>query len=324
MSKAADRGLALMGGIALLLPLLFVFSLVSPAPSLADMAPESALLVHVQPVSPGWEWCLSPPISVCQDVVRSTPQEGELEFLLCFMVGTLGSGDCLESLHTVLTWPSGWQLLEFEPSGEEPCGWIGSLAGTELDLWWWEPPPLGGWYSVVPVARLVMNVVGPGQLGFSGTSEVVLRSDCQGPTYVTHPVQVSAVAGLACGHGGRTCFFAGTYCVPVFHDPELVLHAPTGGVADSTTLFSFDLGVCYYEVYTNAPWCTAFIETDYPYSKLHVTADATGLPPATYETAIELYQPYFGVGRCLPVTFLVEGATATSGASWGRIKSLYR
>jgi hypothetical protein len=141
---------------------------------------------------------------------------------------------------------------------------------------------------------------------------------------VTYPWQVYGEAGIGCGHPGPTCVFRTLFCVPAFHDPELVLHAPTGGSADSTTLFSFDLYGCSFTVDTNAPWCTAFIETDNPYSKLHVTADAAALPPATYETAIELYQPYFGVGRCLPVEFIVEGATAMSTPSWGRIKSLYR
>lgn len=327
MNRAAI-GFGPAGGIARLLPLLLLSLVVAstlPEPSRADVAPESALLVHVQPVSPGHEWCLSPPVLTCGDIIRSTPLEGQLEFLVCFMAGMVGSGDCLQSLHTQVTWPGTWELVSFEPWwGDESCGWYGDLDGSALDLWWYEDRPVVGWYGVLPVARFVMNVNGPGRFDLYGAAEAVLRVGCTGATYVTHPWQKFAEAGITCGHPGHTCSFRTEFCVPVFHDPELVLHAPAGGAADSTTLFSFDLYDCFYEVRPNAPWCTASIETDSPYSKLHVTADAAGLSPATYGTAIELFQPYFGIGRCLPVTFVVEEAIATAPASWGRVKALYR
>jgi hypothetical protein len=326
MTTAAVRAFSLVGGIALLLPLSFLLPLATPVPSRADVAPESALLVHVQPVSPGNEWCQSPPISTCGEVVRSTPQEGPLEFLICFMAGMVGSGDCLQSLHTEVFWPGTWEFVSFEPLlGDESCGWNGEFNGSELDLWWYEDHPMGGFYSVLPVARFVMNVSGPGRFELYGAAEAVLRAGCDGATYVTHPWQKYGEAGIGCGHPGHTCAFRDPEgCVPVFQDPELVLVAPSGGTVDSTTLFSFDLYGCHHEVHTNAPWCAASIETDYPYSRLHVTANAAGLLPATYETAIELYNPYFGVGRCLPVTFVVEETIATSPVSWGRVKTFYR
>lgn len=325
MIKAANLGFGPACGIALLLPLSFLLPLFLPAPSRADVAPESALLVHVQPVSPDHQWCLAPPVSTCGDIVRSTPAEGQLEFLICFMAGMVGSGDCLQSLHTQISFPGAWELVSFEPWwGDESCGWYGDIDGSELDLWWYEDHPVVGFYGVLPVARFVMNVNGPGRFDLYGTPQAVLRAGCDGATYVTHPWQKYGEAGIGCGHPGHTCAFRTEFCVPVFQDPELVLHAPTGGAADSTTLFSFDLWECVFTVDTNAPWCTAFIETDFPYSELHVTADAAGLPPATYETAIELYQPYFGIGRCLPVQFIVEETIATAPASWGRIKVLYR
>jgi hypothetical protein len=195
--------------------------------------------------------------------------------------------------------------------------------GTTLEIGLsWSGYPLAGWYSVVPVARLVKNVVGPGRLNFVGLCEAVLRADCEGPTFVTHPVQVYAEAGM-CGHLA-SCNFRDEHCEPVFHDSELVLTAPTGGADDSTVLFHFDLYGCSFAVDTHAPWCAASVELDWPTSRLHVTADATGLPPSTYETTIELYNSYFGIGRCLPVTFIVDGSIATSARSWGRVKTLYR
>jgi hypothetical protein len=290
----------------------------------------------VQPVSSG-SGCLSP-ISECAQIVRSTPQDGQLEFVLFFMNGNLGSGDCLERLQTVLSWPPEWELVGGEQcllhhvvGLEEEGGSLGADGTTlGLDLWW-SGHPLGvGYGAVVPLVRLVMNVVGEGRLGFSGPGEAVLRSDCQGPTFVTYPVQVFAEAGVQCGHLTAQCGWY-TVCEPEFHHPELVLSAPTGGAADTT--FSFLVAAywqtCSLVVDTHTPWCTAWVEPPNmaPWL-LHVTADATGLPPGTYETAMEVISSSYGVSRCLPTTFIVEGTTATPPMSWpmswGRVKSLYR
>jgi hypothetical protein len=257
-----------------------------------------------------------------------TTQDGDVEFLLFFMSGSLvGSGDCLESLHTVLTWPQAWSLAKFEPC--YPLGGSLDPGGTThvLDLGWGYPYPVGeGYGAVIPVARLVMNVVGPGRLDFASGGEAVILNNCSGSTFVTHPIQIYAEAGMACDYLAASCNFRGGYCKPVFHDPELVLKAPTGGASDSTVLFHSDLLFCGFAVDTNAPWCAASVEVeqDGHNYRLHVTADATGLPPKTYETAIELSNDFMGTGGCLPVRFHVEAPTATATATWGRVKALYR
>jgi len=330
VSTAADRALARACGIALSLSPSFV-PLVLPTATFADVAPEAGLLVHVQPVSSGWDWCFMSPITDCHQIVRSTPQDGEVEFLLFFMTGSLGWGSetfCLESLHTVLTWPPAWQLVAFEP-----CAPDGSLdpGGTThaLDLsWWGYPYPVGDAQGdVVPVARLVMNVVGPGRLGFtSWAATAELRHSCSGSTFVTLPVQVYAEAGMECGHISAHCAYWEGFCEPYFDVSELVLRAPTGGAADS----SFVLRVgpfwasCPVTAETHAPWCAASVEfLDEEHRRLHVTADASGLSPGMYETRIEVAGGSH-VSRCLPTTFIVQEPTATSTTSWGRVKALYR
>lgn len=320
MSKAA-RSLTRMGAIALLLVL--------PVPTVADIAPEAGHLVHVQPVS-GSCWASS--ISDCHEIVRSTPQGGEVEFILFFMTGTCASAGeelCLESLHSVLTWPPAWQCIAFEP-----CAVTGSLdtGGTThaLDLSWggfgWSYPIGAAQGDIVPVARLVMNVVGPGRLGFARMGHAVLRHGCFGSAFVTYPAQVYAEAGMECGHVSPHCGYWDDECAARFWVEELRLSAPSGGARDSTVRYSA-VGPwysCPVTIDTHAPWCTAWAESvAFEESYLHVTADAAGLTPGIHATAIELAAGGT-VSRCLPVTFVVEEATVTSRASWGRVKALYR
>jgi hypothetical protein len=131
---------------------------------------------------------------------------------------------------------------------------------------------------------------------------------------------------MECGHISAHCGYWEYVCEPAFDVPELVLGAVTGGAADSTFVcrvawpYWFS---CPVTVDTHAPWCAASVEfVDEVYRYIHVTADATGLPPGTYVTSIEVGSP--SVSRCVPTTFLVEGPTATPTVSWGRVKTLYR
>jgi hypothetical protein len=79
------------------------------------------------------------------------------------------------------------------------------------------------------------------------------------------------------------------------------------------------------EIDTHAPWCAATIDSmSSGHAFFHVTANAAGLSPGTYATSIEVFHSVWGVSRCLPVEFVVEGPTATPATSWGRVKSLYR
>lgn len=270
-------------------------------------------------------------ITNCSEVIRSTSRRWQVDFVLYFMRGAMGSGAlCLESLHSVLTWPEAWQLVEFEPyiwgSGTLDPGGTTHTLGMD---WSYDGYPIGDAQgSVVPVARLRMNVVGPGRLDFaSGAHSAVLRHDCYGSTFVTYPVQVYAEAGMECGHISAHCAYYEGFCEPHFYVEELRLRAPSGGAADSTVRYwaFYWSGLCPVTVDTHAPWCTAWAESvAYEVAELHVTADAAGLATGTYETAIEL-SAGSTTSRCLPVMFTVdEQPTATASVSWGRVKALYR
>lgn len=313
------------------------------APCFADIAPESGLFAHVQGVSQ--EACETS-ITHCEQIIRSTSADGPLEFLLFFMRGAYswpGETVCIRSLQTMLSWPETWQLVEFEP-----CGWPYDASldpdGPSHALWidWYEPY-VGTYYEisaspegVIPVARLVMNVAGSGQLDFTAPyAEVRLRHYCTGSTFVTHPVQVGAEAGMQCGYASTHCGYGAERCLASFEVPDLRLHAVSGAAADSTIDFWAEhmyLGgtLCPLTVDTHAPWCTAWIEVEYDehgneLPHLHVTADAAGLSWGTYETQVELYHAGYEASRCLPVEFTVEEApTAALIMSWGRIKGLFR
>jgi hypothetical protein len=308
-------------------------------PGSADIAPESGILVHVQPVSEWGCWSATSDsvdakvllLSDCNQIVRSTTLDGDVEFQLYFMTGALGSSAeelCLESIHTVLTWPPAWQLVSYDACTS--CSLDPSGTTHALDLHWWgDLYPIGDTRdAVVPLARLVMNVVGPGRLDFtSWAGQAVLRHDCNGPTFLTYPVQVYAEAGMECGHISAHCGYWEYLCEPYFDFSELVLGARTEGAADSTFVIRVawpQWGWCPVTVETHAPWCSASVEDVDGWQRLlHVTADAAGLTPGTYQTAIEV-SGGSDVSRCLPTTFIVEAPTATSPTSWGRVKSLYR
>jgi len=309
-------------------------------PCRADIAPESAVLAHVQSVS---TWPCYTQITSCNEIIRSTSADGPVEFLLFFMRGAYswpGETICIRSLDSGLSWPETWQLVAFEP-----CGWgaWGSLGASgpvhSLHIEWnyddYEISELPG--GVIPVASVVMNAAGPGWLdlvpdwGPPG-GQVELQRNCSGSTFTTYPVQIDAEAGMQCGYVSAHCGYRENACLAVFEVPELRLSVPLGGAADSTVGFWAYMWynpelLCDLEVETHASWCTAWIDPLYEIglAHLHVTADAAGLPPGMYETDIELSNAHHGVSRCLPVAFDVEGSpTAVWPASWGRIKALYR
>lgn len=306
-------------------------------PCRADIAPESGLLMHVQAVSGLCAQHEEPPITHCSEITRSTSADGPVEFLLFFMRGAYSWPDevlCLQSLQKALTWPESWQLMEFDVCGPGS----GSLdAGGEthaLHIDWYSSFPISDLpEGVVPVCRLVMNVVGPGRLNIvagPAPSYVQLRRSCSGSTFGTYPVQVYAEAGMTCGTIAAHCGYYEENCEPRFSISELLLRAAPGGVVDTTIDFvalAWSFQPCDMNVDTHAAWCTAWdeVDEDSRQQRLYVRADAAALPPGTYETEIELSINYGGlVARCLPVVFTVENPTATSRMSWGSVKAIYR
>ncbi len=311
------------------------------APCLADVAPESGLLAHVEPFSPYPYWPCYTQITSCTEITRSTSAEGSVVFLLFFMRGAYswpGQTICIRSLETQLTWPETWQLVDYQVCSSW-CTWftLGSQGPVHpLRIEWYpgqEPiSELPG--GVIPVAYLVMNVAGPGWLDFvSGWGQAELELDClYGSTFLTYPVQIGAEAGMQCGYVSAHCGYRENACLARFEVPELRLSASLGGAADSTVNFwayqyyNPEL-LCSLDVDTHAPWCTAWIDPVYELGRayLHVAADASGLQPGIYETDIELSNTYWAVASCLPVQLDVGGgSTPVSPATWGRIKALYR
>jgi hypothetical protein len=279
------------------------------------------MMLHVQPVSGSCETS----IVVCDDVVRTTSEDGPLEFLLFFQPIYWQQQEeevTIWRLHTTLTWPENWQLIEFDP-----CRGEGTLDpdGPEhaLDIEWspWPCPdlPIGN-HGVFLVARIVLDVAGPGRLcyGLHPANQVDLG--CWDDYSTSYAEGLYAEAGLDCEYSRDTCLHHN--CYPDFHDPELRLTAPPGGVAQGRATFSsYRCGDLTVD--PRADWATATIEgIDVETSELVVTADATGLPLGTYETWIQVADNW--VARCLHVVFTVEALTPAPATSWGNVKLIYR
>jgi len=301
------------------------------SPGLANIAPESGLLVHVRPVS---HPCYAE-ITDCHDIVRSTPSGGTLEFVIFFMRGAFGSSEpvCLSSVTNELAWPDDWQLIESSVCGD---GWIwpdGAGAGLFAE-WpdWWDYE-LDEEYDILPVARIVMNVTSPGRMALvarTGENPVWLRPRCASSHVVTWPAQSYAEAGMDCGYVSAHCGYSEDACAAIFDSPELLLSAPSGGAAEDSLGYRAEHQfrpdrVCPLMVDPGQPWCTAWIvpQEQVPRGTLHVRADATGLPDGLYQSDIMLYNDTWHAARCLPVILTVEEPTRLAIGSWGRIKALY-
>ena len=303
-------------------------------PGSANVLPESGLLTQVGP-SPG-----GVPIVNCSQLVTSTTATGEVEFVVYFMRCGVFPPDewlCLGSLTGDLRWPAGWDLIESEAFGGgscdlDPVGVDVHIPGIRDHNWsmsWpWPPLPIGmTWDSVVPILRLVLDVVEPGRLD-PWWADVELRHDCIGDVFHTYPSRGGAYAGLACGFYDVQCLEP-VYCFPSFSVDVLELSVPTGSaVRDTVELHNGhnEYIQCGYSIETHAPWCTAqyYDHMQYPpydIGWLDVDIDTTDLAPGTYATEIELRTSRFG--RCLPVVVEVTDAVVTESLTWGAIKALY-
>ncbi len=312
-----------------------VVCLVSVLPSLANLTPESALLMHVQPVS----GTCATSITNCNQIVRSTPASGAVEFVIFFMRGSYfwpGETVCFERIVDKLMWPSTWTC-----TGGQACGgggmslWAagGDVGGDHVpNVYWLE---LTGWSNyaisgvsqgVVPVARLTFDVGGPGRLEMTGTwseSEVMLRHDCDGSELQTFPNRIYAEAGMECGYVESSCGYENT-CAPVFIEPVLHLVAPVGSAAAQTVAYHANAS-CNFSVNSDAAWCWAQpLEYMGSFHRLYVLADAAGLSQGTYHALVTVESSSHTAARCLPVVFDVEAAVAAESRTWGAVKALYR
>ncbi len=326
-----------------LAPLLLVASLIAavsfiPGISAANVAPESAILIHVQPVT----GTCATPITNCNDIIRTTTEVGTMEFLLFFCRMWSWSGEEIElsSLHADLIWPESWNLLEFDSC----YGWGdlnpgGSSHALDIDWYPWCPVLPDDLMAIFPVARLVMEVNGPGRLDYLHPSSNPVTLGCYGDQFITYAVGVDAEAGMDCEYTQTRCG-GNEYCVAAFDPSELLLSAPPGSAVWGEvgfTAVSPTMQLCSMAVDTRAPWAQAEIVPQPPstHALLRVRADATGLAEGTYQTSIQLSSSLWHVARCLPVTFTVAqsaaGPTAPGDhppevrlASWGAIKEVYR
>ena len=320
--------------LALLLPIVLggaaAFLLSLPTPCSANVLPESAILVQVQPVSGSCE----PEIMSCFDIVRSTSESGPLEFLFFFEpIAWQQSGVpvCITQFHADIFWPENWELIEFDP-----CSGSGQLGSSgppyALDVNW------GGTCHELPmeygevflVARLVLNVTGPGRLEFAGDWVELSDLNTWPETFISYSYAAFAEAGMDCEYTHYYCAQHGM-CWPHVYDPELILSAPPGGTDEGETIVTaMD---CFLNIHPWAEWVQAvLIDTDGDgwRFRLEVTADATGLSPGIYETSIQLTSTW--IARCLRIVFTVGDPTSVpappegsvQAESWGSIKVLYR
>jgi hypothetical protein len=296
-----------------------------PLPSAANILPESALLMHVQPVGAG---CATP-ITHCEQIVDFRSTLGTYEFLLYFMpIHWQQANEPIDirAIDCSLSWPEAWQFVE-----GEVCDYWGydlHLAAPpyqfHYDYTWayqWDCPDLPiGDHEVFLVARFVFNVTEPGSFGCYDYGNTVTL-DCANP-FPSYAGGFTAAVG--CGNYASSCAYGYSDCWAHFHPNHLVLSAPLGGTATGEA--ELEWGMCNFGgVYALVDWLD--VETRFRdannYVTLAITADASGLAAGTYEGWVRGSFPYAGISPCMSVTFIVSETTPTNSPSWGTIKSLY-
>lgn len=291
--------------------------LVSPLPSTANILPESALMIHVQPVSGS---CVTP-ITLCDDIINTSWASGPQEFLIFFEPIAWQQSEYfveLCGLHTELTWPDAWELSAFDP-----CWGEGELSGTgppyALDMSWYYCPVLPmGFHEVFLVARLVLIVNGEGRLGFP--PGYLSPVDMDGTITLAHGYP--AEAGLACGYTRYDCGH-GPLCELELADSELALSASPGGSAQGETVLE-TIGYCNLSIDPGADWLAVSVRhSGYHQYQVLAVANAIGLDPGTYEAWVQISSPNWCT-TCLQVLFTVEDLTSVREANWSAIKASYR
>lgn len=297
-------------------------------PAGANVIPESAILIHVQPVS---EVSCATEITQCSQIVRSTTEQGRLEFLLFvypIMYEELHYG--ILDLNTLLTVPDAWTISDWELCG----GGFGYLFdqgnGYALHIEWPECPTISG--QIMLVARLVIDVNGPGRLGFADPYGNPIRLRCEDPL-TAHAFGADAEAGMGCEINTYQCGQP-EYCTPDFSEAGLNLVAHAGESAAEELRFHASVEWCYFSASSEAPWLeasVAWVPEDWEYC-LQVTADAGDLAPGSYQAQIQVTDLNDNVTRCVEVLFeVLESSSvadpespAVEARTWGRIKGGYR
>lgn len=298
--------------------------LVSPPPSVANVLPESLLLMHVQPVGAG---CATA-ITNCDQIVSATSTLGTWEFLLYFWPIHWQQANQpidIRAIDCELNWPEAWEFVE-----GQMCDYWGDelyLSSPPYHLVydyapygaWWDCPDLPiGDDEVFLVARFVFNATEPGSFRVLNPTVTL---DCASP-FSSHPWEVPAKVVCDYSSGGTCYHDNGSDCVVFFEGPPLlVLNAPLGGTATGySELWSEACNIGGVSSVTD--WLDVEATVLGPrHWQLAVTADASGLAAGTYHGWVRATAPYNC--RCLPVTFTVSETTSANSPSWGAIKSLY-
>lgn len=309
----------------------FALLLATCLPALANVAPDAALLIHVQEPGGGCDALTS-----CSAVENRREQLGQVEFLLLFNARTLQSGAeplDIYRFRTDLVWPESWELLD----GWWCSGATGSLdwagAGPHaLDLHFSPCAELPRtWDGVFPLLRLIFDADVPGRIGAESYWDGALAELGCPPTSFTESAAVCfAEVGFACDYQEFTCGYSSP-CGASFADTELQLSALPGGSAQAETELTVGDLCSWVQVETLANWLdVAVSEIEPDHYRLLVTADATALPPGDYDSWVRALLPQRG--RCLPVAFRVQDPTGVQElpagqaqeTSWSRVKALYR
>ncbi|MGD8394694.1 MAG: hypothetical protein PVF43_04385 [Candidatus Eiseniibacteriota bacterium] len=296
------------------------------APCLANPIPEGALLVHVQPVDPGW--CSAGAIATCDEIVQYTEMTGELEFDLFVYSTVFDPGTAVYRLLTTVEWPASWTVLDAHVCELGLGDILMNGNQAQLDITWPDCPPMNGY--LFHAARFVVDVEGHGHFGDPAAfSEVYMGCPPDGMTMGF--MNATAEAGVECGYCFTPCDFQFP-CHPV-PDTELLalevrqgetttaqVHVPIyGGPMGWPCTPLFASSVAWMEVsYEEIGWNDYAVTLD---------IDTAALAQGAHEGWMRVTDQCTGCTRVLlevlpPVSSAPDDPARER--TWGQVKALYR
>jgi hypothetical protein len=316
------------------LPVFLALLLVGAAlPAGANPLPSNAIFTHVQTPSPSF--CSQGLPFTCEQIVQHTEATGQLEFdiFLWSMMG--GMGYSFDAVRVTAQWPASWGFVDADFCG----GADGSLdvQGNRLvvDATWLPDCPVLG-TGVYPIARIVLDVTGHGELTYLYTEPNDMTWGCPPDEYQEGlGALIGAEAGVECDYCYEACDFD-MMCVPHLTPTTLTVEVPRG----LTDHYTIDAVVPSYEApcsadfFPTASWMAVEAQQmDWENYRLTLTVNAQGLELGEYSGWVIGQADCRGCCRVnltvtdsqgIPDEQPADGSPSGDVTSWGAVKNLYR
>jgi hypothetical protein len=289
------------------------------SPAWANALPECLILTHVEAAG---DPCRHNTITACEDIVQFTDLDGSLEFCL-FIYPSYWLGDSLwiSRFEAPVSWPEGWQLLQWHACGGGWGDFDVAGSGGDLEVVWPEPALIAEEVFLAACFRIYVD--GFGRFECPGSSDIWL---CRPPDeWNTYGMGIDARAADACSDCRVRCT-GSAYCRPRLSPEEVTLDVGMDWVVETAVRISAHTlsgELCDLTVDTDVPWIS--IETtpiNWDTIEASLTIDSSDLELGTHRAFLRATGGCMACGRL--VLNVRQDPPSPDVTSWGRVKVLFR